>query len=64
MEANLAAARLTNPDARFVGIALNTQHMERAEADLLCRVLEHEFHLPCVDPVVHGTAKIVERLAG
>jgi uncharacterized NAD-dependent epimerase/dehydratase family protein len=64
MAANLAAARLTNPDARFVGIALNTQHMERAEADLLCRVLEHEFHLPCVDPVLHGTAKIVERLVG
>ena len=64
MEANLAAARLTNPDATFIGIALNTQHMERAEADLLCRVLEHEFHLPCVDPVLHGTGKIIDRLQG
>ncbi|HWL67087.1 MAG TPA: N-acetyltransferase DgcN [Geminicoccus sp.] len=64
MAANLAAARLTNPDARFVGIALNTQHMAPDEADLLCRVIGQEFHLPCVDPVRHGTAPIVANLPG
>lgn len=62
MEANLAAARLTNPDARFIGIALNTQHMERADADRLCQELERTFQLPCVDPVVHGTAAIIDNL--
>lgn len=62
MEVNLAAARLTNPEAAFIGIALNAQHMERAEADLLCQVLEREFRLPCIDPMIHGTARIVDRL--
>lgn len=62
IEANLRAARLTNPEARFVGIAVNTSHMARGEADPYLRKIEAELGLPAVDPFKHGTAPIVDRL--
>jgi len=60
--ANLAAARLTNPNARFVGISLNTKHMARREAEALCRRLEDAHGLPCTDPVAMGVEPIVDNL--
>ena len=62
MEANLAAARLTNPEARFVGISINTSRMaEDAVAPYLGQ-LEEQLSLPVVDPVRHGVARIVDLL--
>ncbi len=62
MDTNLAAARLTNPEATFVGIAVNTSQMDKAEvADYLGR-LEGEYGLPAVDPFATGVAPIVDRL--
>ncbi|MHB1219693.1 MAG: N-acetyltransferase DgcN [Alphaproteobacteria bacterium] len=62
MEANLAAARLTNPAVKFVGIALNTSQMSEADALKEIAKTEATFGLPTVDPVRQGVAKIADRL--
>ena len=61
---NEEAARLTNPAARCVGVSLNTKGMDAAEADAVARAIADAFGLPCVDPIRHGSAPIVDRLAG
>jgi uncharacterized NAD-dependent epimerase/dehydratase family protein len=61
-EANLAAARLTNPAARFVGISINTASLDDAAATDILRRTEAEFGLPTVDPVRTGVAAIVDQL--
>ncbi|MET1028234.1 MAG: N-acetyltransferase DgcN [Dongiaceae bacterium] len=62
MDANLAAGRLTNPAARFVGIAINTAALDETAATDLLRHTEAEFGLPTVDPVRTGVAGIVDHL--
>ena len=63
IEANLGAARLTNPGARFVGIALDTSAMERQAVAALVSDLEDVHGLPCVDPMAMGVGPIVDQLA-
>lgn len=63
MDANLAAARLTNPAARFVGIAVNTSQMAKDSIATYLGELQETFALPAVDPFAGGVAPIVERLA-
>jgi uncharacterized NAD-dependent epimerase/dehydratase family protein len=63
IEANLAAARLTNPGARFVGIALNTADLDETAAAKACAELEVRFGLPCQDPVRMGVERIIDRLS-
>src|SRR3546814_14826984 len=63
LEANLAAARLTNPAARFVGIAVNTSQMDKGKVDGYLKALEDDLGLPAVDPFAVGVAPIVDRLA-
>lgn len=62
LEANLRTARLTNPDVRVVGIALNTSALEEAEALALCARIGDEFGLPCSDPYRMGVEAILDRL--
>ncbi|OMH25547.1 N-acetyltransferase DgcN [Motiliproteus sp. MSK22-1] len=62
MEANLRAASLTNKDARFVGIAINTSNLSDDEAMAYLSKIEQEFDLPTVDPVRTGVARIVDNL--
>lgn len=62
MEANLAAARLTNPAVRPVGIALNTSRMPAQEAAAACERIGRQFGLPCQDPVSMGVEAIVDKL--
>jgi len=62
LEANLAAARLTNPQVQAVGIALNTSRLPAADALRLCRDIEHTLGLPTQDSVRHGSAAIVDRI--
>lgn len=62
LAANLAAARLTNPGAIAVGIALNTSRLDPAEATRACRETEDLLGLPAQDPVRDGVARIVDRL--
>ncbi len=61
MEANLATARLTNPNVRFVGISVNTSQLEEAEALALMDKIETETGLPTVDPFRQGVGRIVKR---
>jgi len=62
LEANLAAARLTNPAVVAVGVALNTARLDAAEAERYCAQMQDQLGLPCQDPVRMGVDLIVERL--
>jgi uncharacterized NAD-dependent epimerase/dehydratase family protein len=62
MEANLAAARLTNPAVKPVGIALNTSSMPAHERAAACQRIGALFGLPCQDPVTMGVEAIVDKL--
>ena len=62
MTANLSAARLTNPAARFVGVSLNTSKLsDQAAADRLGEI-ESRTGLPTVDAVRTGVERIVDAL--
>jgi uncharacterized NAD-dependent epimerase/dehydratase family protein len=58
----LAAARLTNPEARFAGVSLNTSHLGDKEATRAVTKVAKEVALPCCDPIRHGVAAIVDRI--
>ncbi len=62
LDANLEAARLTNPDVIAVGVAVNTSQMADGEANALLERFAAELDLPAVDPFKDGVAPIVERL--
>ena len=62
LEANLAAARLTNPAVKAVGVALNTSNLPEAEALAACREIGDRLGLPCQDPVSMGVESIVDHL--
>lgn len=62
LEANLAAARLTNPAVRAVGVALNGSCLDPRQAHDMCRRISDETGLPCEDPVTMGVDGIVDRL--
>lgn len=64
IEANLAAARLTSPAVRCIGVAVNTSELSEGEAEAYLARLEAELGLPCVDPLKAGVARIVDRLFG
>ena len=61
---NEQMARVTNPNAKVAGIAVNTSAVSDEEAKAYCRKVESEFGLPCVDPIRHGVASIVDKLEG
>ena len=62
METNLAAARLTNPVARFVGAAINTSALDEAAAGRYLAETEERLGLPSVDPVRTGMGRIADAL--
>ena len=62
METNLAAARLTNPAARFVGVAVNTSALDDAAAERCLAETEERLGLPSVDPVRSGVGRIADML--
>jgi len=62
LDANLTAARLTNPDVTCEGIAVNTAALGDEEARSLLANIEEEMRLPAVDPFRHGVGPIVDRL--
>ena len=59
---NEATAQLTNPDARCVGIAVNTHAMTAADARAYLDKTAREMGLPAVDPVRDGVAPLVDVL--
>lgn len=62
IELNLMHARLTNPQVKVAGIAINTSSVDEREALLACEITSQRTGLPCVDPIRHGVAAILERL--
>lgn len=62
LDANLAAARLTNPGVKAVGIALNTSNLRDADATAACRHTSELLGLPCEDPITMGVETIVDNL--
>jgi uncharacterized NAD-dependent epimerase/dehydratase family protein len=62
LETNLAAARLTNPNVKAVGVALNTSNLGASEALAACREISGQLDLPCLDPVSMGVEAIVDNL--
>ncbi|MBS0556338.1 MAG: DUF1611 domain-containing protein [Proteobacteria bacterium] len=62
LEANLVAARLTNPNVKMVGVALNTAELAQADALAACRDIGDRLGLPCTDPVAMGVEAIVDNL--
>ncbi|MHA1152687.1 MAG: DUF1611 domain-containing protein [Alphaproteobacteria bacterium] len=63
MDLNLRTARLTNPEARFVGVSLNTRNLDQTAAEAVLAQTAARLGLPCVDPVRTGVAAIVDGLA-
>ena len=63
IEANLVAGRLTNPDIRCIGVAINTSRLSEAEAAETLREAEAETGMPAVDPVRTGVAPLVDALS-
>jgi uncharacterized NAD-dependent epimerase/dehydratase family protein len=63
MDANLAAAKLTNTKVKFIGASINTKGLDEAAAkDYLAKV-EREIGLPTVDPIRTGVGRIADQLS-
>lgn len=62
IEACSAAARVTNPDVRCIGCAINTSKLSEAEAERELDRAREETGLPVVDPVKHGVGPLVDAL--
>jgi uncharacterized NAD-dependent epimerase/dehydratase family protein len=63
MEANLNAARLTNPNVKCIGIAINTKAFSEEEAEDFLEKMEAEMGLPTVDPLRSGVGRLVDALS-
>ncbi len=62
IEANLAAARLTNPAVVCVGVSVNTSSLAPAEARRLLLSIEDALGLPAVNTFQDGAGPIVDGL--
>lgn len=60
IEMTVASGRLTNPDIRCAGLAINTARLDEAEAYALLRDTEDQFGLPAGDPMRGGLGRIVD----
>ena len=62
MDANLGVAYLTNPNAQFIGVAVNTSKLGEQEADAYLKQTEEKLGLVTVDPLRDGVARIVDQM--
>ena len=62
IEATIAAGRLTNPDIRCVGVAMDTSKLEPAAGRELLTRTSAELGLVCVDPMLAGVGPIADLL--
>jgi len=62
VEANLAAARLTNPAVKCAGLAVNTSRLDADAAKACLSELEATTGLPAVDPVRDGVGRLVDQI--
>jgi uncharacterized NAD-dependent epimerase/dehydratase family protein len=63
IDLTIRCGRLTNPEIRPVGIAVNTQALGEAQAQAYLDSLTEDHRLPAVDPVRFGVGEIVDRIA-
>lgn len=63
IDLTIRCGRLTNPDIRCVGIAINTAALSEAEAKSLLSEAHAKHDLPACDPVRFGVADIVTRIS-
>jgi uncharacterized NAD-dependent epimerase/dehydratase family protein len=64
IDVNVAAARLTNPEARCIGLSINSSALDAAAAERYFRETEEKYGLPAVDPMRTGVGKLVDALVG
>jgi len=62
IDAHVSAARLTNRNARAVGICINSSRRSDVDARALVDAIGKEYDLPCCDPIRWGVEAIVDRL--
>ena len=62
MALNLKAAKLTNPNARFIGIAVNTSSLPEGERAGYLEKISTQHGLPAVDPMITGVSALVDNL--
>jgi uncharacterized NAD-dependent epimerase/dehydratase family protein len=62
IDLNVSLAKLTNPDARMVGIAIITMHLPEADGCDLCAKIADQTGLPCTDPIAFGTDPIIAEI--
>ncbi len=62
IDANLAAARLTNPAAKFIGVSFNTKNLSKADAERALKSAEDLLGVPAVDPLTTGVGKLADQL--
>ncbi len=62
MDAAVRVARLTNPHAEFIGIAVDTSRLGEQAADAYLKKTEQDLGLVTVDPVRNGVARIVDQM--
>ncbi len=62
LNANVEAAKLTNPQAKMVGISINTKLMSPEAANAYLKEMADEHNLPCVDPVRTGVSAIIDNI--
>ncbi|RUO63783.1 DUF1611 domain-containing protein [Pseudidiomarina insulisalsae] len=60
IELNLQMARVTNVNAKVIGIAVNTSAVDEEQAVTYCQDVEQQFGMPCVDPIRHGVARLAD----
>lgn len=58
----ISAAKLTNAEARFVGVSVNTSGLGEKERQNYLAAVEGDTGLPAVDPVAGGVSRIVDKL--
>ncbi|WP_028022443.1 N-acetyltransferase DgcN [Enterovibrio calviensis] len=62
MELAVRLAKLTNPNPRFVGMAINTSALSEEDAKRYLADLSSQYDLPATDPVRFGVDNIVDHL--
>lgn len=62
IDQTIACGKLTNPNIKCVGIAVNTSALSVAEATETLSEIEAQYGLPAIDPIRDGVGPIVTRL--
>ncbi|HKQ94654.1 MAG TPA: N-acetyltransferase DgcN [Aestuariivirgaceae bacterium] len=63
IDRTIAEGRLTNAAIRCIGIAINTEHLGKAEAQRELEATADKYSLPCVDPIRTGVKPLVAELS-